>query len=84
MLEEGKSNDTGITRKDNFKDPYCGKDYIDRRGKRVATEILSMGVQMLFTDPVGFAKDDREYFDFVVGVLGCGVSKHSKTKREVK
>lgn len=45
---------------------YAGKDY----GDRPATEILSMGLQKLFLDPIGFAKTDPEYFRFVLGMVG--------------
>lgn len=45
---------------------YCGKDY----GKNDAhSEILTMGVEQVYRDPVGFARADPEYFAFVVGVL---------------
>jgi hypothetical protein len=43
---------------------YAGKDY---RG--AATEIISMGVEQLHRDPVKFARDDPEYFNFVMGAL---------------
>lgn len=43
---------------------YAGKEYQHR-----ATEIISMGVELLYNDPVGFAERDPEYFKFIVGVL---------------
>lgn len=43
---------------------YCGKDY---RGH--ATELLTMGIERLYRDPIEFAANDREYFDFVVRTL---------------
>lgn len=48
---------------DNFFSPYCGKAYT------TATEIMSMGVQRLFEHPDKFYKEDREYFNFVIGNL---------------
>ena len=42
---------------------YVGKHY------PVATEILTMGAQNLYNNPVEFAKTDPEYFNFIVGVL---------------
>jgi len=42
---------------------YAGKHY------PFATEVLSMGIEKLYDDPGGFAKNDPEYFNFVVGVL---------------
>jgi hypothetical protein len=44
---------------------YTGKDY----GKCNGTEILSMGIQKLYDDPIGFAEQDPEYFKFVLGIL---------------
>lgn len=43
---------------------YVGKIYKGR-----ATEILSMGVQKLYEDPLRLATADPEYFKFVVGIL---------------
>lgn len=57
-----------VTKKDRFFTPYCGKIYSNSGEYRnaYASEIMSMGVQRLFTEPAKFAKEDREYFDFVV------------------
>lgn len=49
---------------------YIGKDYGDR-----ATEILSMGIQKLYNDPATLARNDPDYFHFVVGVI------HGKLRR---
>ncbi len=43
---------------------YCGKIYSGGE-----TEILSMGVEALYRDPVGFCAKDPEYAHFVIGVL---------------
>lgn len=51
-----------VAKKDKFFSPYCGKVY----NKIAATEIMSMGMERLFTDPQKFAQEDREYFDFVI------------------
>lgn len=48
---------------DKSKAYYTGKHYRD------ATEILSMGLELLYDDPVGFAKRDPEYFNLVVGIM---------------
>lgn len=42
---------------------YVGKSYDD------ATEILTMGIQMVYENPVEFARADPEWFKFVVGML---------------
>ena len=38
-----------------------------------ATEIVSMGVEWLWTDPAGFAATDPEYFDFVWDTVVWGI-----------
>jgi hypothetical protein len=42
---------------------YTGKTYDG------ASEVISMGIEALFQDPVAFARTDPEYFKFLVGVL---------------
>ena len=51
------------TRKDNFIDPYMGKDY---NGK--AYELVSMGFQYYFTEPKKLMKDP-DMFNFISGIL---------------
>jgi hypothetical protein len=46
-----------------FMSPYAGKLYPDY------TEIMSMGIQWLYGNPVEFARRDPQYFDFVVDML---------------
>jgi hypothetical protein len=43
---------------------YCGKDYGEG-----ATEIVSMGIQKLYEDPVRFARLDPEFCKFCMGIL---------------
>jgi hypothetical protein len=57
---------------DKWMNPYTGKLY--RRGGIGkwgvdATEILSMGLETLYRDPVGLAMKDPEFFDFLIGFL---------------
>lgn len=60
---------------DKFFDPYCGKLYTLTKGKNrsfvdgTGSEIMSMGLQRIFEDPIRFVKEDREYFDFVISNL---------------
>lgn len=42
---------------------YCGKYY------QTGTELLSMGLQKLATNPVDFAVSDPEFFKFIVGII---------------
>jgi hypothetical protein len=49
------------TRADHFVHAYMGKEY----GSPNHSEMVSMGLQMLHDDPVGLAKRDPEYFDWI-------------------
>jgi hypothetical protein len=57
-------------RKDEF-DKVFGANawYVGKHYDSGATEIISMGVEKLYTDPVGFARKDPEYFKFILGIL---------------
>ena len=46
---------------------YAGKTY-KAGGKLYCTELLSMGFQRLYENPVLFAKRDPEYFNFVMRI----------------
>ena len=50
---------------DKFTDPYMGKYY----DYNEATEIISMGMEEMWSDPAGFAVADPEYFDFMYNLL---------------
>lgn len=54
-----------ITKKDKFINPYSGKIY--KGGK--ATEIVSMGVEHFYSEPIEFATRDPGYFDFMYNLL---------------
>tara|TARA_R110000824_G_scaffold263717_2_gene452521 strand:- start:5933 stop:6808 length:876 start_codon:yes stop_codon:yes gene_type:complete len=45
---------------DKFWDAYIGKKYND------ASEVLSMGLEAFYADPVRFAAKDPDFFDFIV------------------
>lgn len=55
-----------ITRPDNFINPYMGKEY------GWATEILSMGLEYFYSEPVKLATQDPEYFNFIYSILRYG------------
>ncbi|MGN0015426.1 MAG: hypothetical protein ACI37T_08425, partial [Candidatus Gastranaerophilaceae bacterium] len=57
-----------VAKKDNFFSPYCGKIY-KINNKYYGTEILSMGIEELLSNPIKFYKNDKEYFKFVINVL---------------
>lgn len=50
---------------------YVGKDY-----GRMATEIVSMGLQKMYSNPTGFARRDPEYFKFIAGILDGSLRKY--------
>ena len=52
--------DDELTRKDKFIEPYMGKDY-----DREATEILSMGLELFYSEPEKLLRDDPDFFDFI-------------------
>ena len=54
-----------MTKVDKFIHPYMGKIYSGGR----ATEIISMGLEQLYSDPLGFARTDPDYFDFIWNLL---------------
>ena len=58
-----------IGKRDRFIDPYMGKIYRKRSGEIYATEIVSMGMELLYSDAVHFATRDPEYFEFMVSLL---------------
>jgi hypothetical protein len=60
-------DDDEKTKPDRFRSAYCGKQY-----DRGSTEILAMGLGWLFSEPVEFAAEDPEYFQFVMGILQGG------------
>lgn len=56
---------------DEFINPYMGKIYKQfgsRRGVR-ATEITTMGVQLMFEDPTKLYTEDRDYFNFIFSLF---------------
>ena len=54
-------------RPDKFVHPYIGKLYPDG-----TTEVVSMGVEMMYVDPIGFAIRDPDHFEFTYDVLRGG------------
>lgn len=70
--EQGRPSGLGddeVGRPDRFIEPYIGKEYRDGNGKVYGTEVLSMGLEYMMMDPVGFAKRDPEHFAFVLDTL---------------
>ena len=57
-----------VSKPDRFPDPYVGKIY-DDKGKGISTEVISMGLEYLYTDARRFAQQDPEYFMFMYDTL---------------
>jgi SPP1 gp7 family putative phage head morphogenesis protein len=53
-----------VAKCDRFIDCYMGKNYGTR-----STEILSMGLEYMYDDPVGFAQKDPTTFDFIFRLM---------------
>lgn len=62
---------------------YVGKTY-GLIGRILGiNEIISMGLQLMFEDPVRFAREDPEYFVFMIGVLdGTLRAKSNKLRKK--
>ena len=58
--------DNELTKKDKFTHPYIGKSY------KNASEVLSMGLQAFYNDPVKLAALDPDMFDFIFAVVRMG------------
>lgn len=67
-----------LLHQDKFPESYSGKIYVDHKkaketgsvvGSINHTEIVSMGVEKMYTDPVKFAKEDPDYFAFTYDLL---------------
>jgi hypothetical protein len=49
---------------DNYRNPHVGR--ISPEG---ASEVVSMGIQWMFTEPLDFARGDPEHFDLVWAIM---------------
>ena len=49
---------------DDFLSPYVGKVY-----QRGSTEIISMGLEWMYKNPVGFYEKDPDHFDLILRIL---------------
>lgn len=61
-----------VTIPDKFFHPYIGKIYLQpgsSKGKVRATEVISMGIERMYRDPVGFAAEDPQHFDLIMGLV---------------
>lgn len=68
LLPRNNYRDDEMTRRDKFLHPYMGKVY-EKNGRRSASEILSMGLEMFYYDPHGLAQADPDFFDFIYNLV---------------
>ena len=67
-----------IAVEDKFRTPYIGKYYTANPRKQVnwddvyASEVVSMGVQYMYENPVDFAREDPDMFDLIHDILREG------------
>jgi len=57
-------SDKEVAKADKFMRAYMGK-----KTGAGNSEILSMGLEHMYRDPIGFAKRDPEYFDFIYNLM---------------
>ena len=69
LLAPRKFNASEMTRVDQFRDAYVGKQYRDPNGSYYATEVLSMGLEWFYTDPLAFAREDPDMFDVIYNAV---------------
>ncbi len=62
---------TEMGRKDKFDAHFDARDayYVGLVKTNGNSEVLSMGLQALYNDPAGFARNDPEFFKFIIGIL---------------
>jgi hypothetical protein len=70
-LRSGYDKDE-VTRPDKFYSPYVGKTY------STATEVLSMGVEAMYRNPIRFAKSDPEHFMLTYDLMRNGPEAAAK------
>lgn len=67
--------DEEVGKEDKFRSVYAGKVYKWSAGggtnynQEYATEIVSLGVEWLYAEPEQFAREDPDYFDFMLKLL---------------
>lgn len=79
LLTGNAYGDGELARPDKFLHPYIGREYPD--GK--ATEVLSMGMEFLYNNPVKFASGDEEHFYLTVGMLQGVIAVRPRTGKAV-
>lgn len=60
---------TEVCKKDKFINPYIGRIYKKGGGREAVTEVVSMGLQYMYEDPVDFARKDPDHFDLIYAIM---------------
>jgi len=63
LTGDSRYKDYEVAKPDQFQDAYVGKQY------GIGSEVISMGLQYLYSNAADFAKKDPDYFDFMISVL---------------
>ena len=63
-----------VTRPDKFFSPYIGKEYKNPAGADRASEVLSMGLEAMYVNPLKLYIDDPDLFAYVWDVMQSGVT----------
>lgn len=59
-----------VYKKGDFYNPYVGKIYTGTRYRGYEfTEVISMGLDRMFTDPIGFRNDDLDHFNLIYSLF---------------
>ena len=65
-----------IVIEDEYIDPYMGKLY--SYNGDATSEIISMGLEQLYANPIGLMRKDPEYFDWIIDVIRGNRTKFSQ------
>ena len=71
------------TKKDKFYTRYVGKQYPGTVGQRQSHEVISMGMEELFTNPIRFLKADPGHFELTINAMR-GQFSEAATERAIR
>jgi hypothetical protein len=64
-----KSYGSELTKTDHFIDPYMGKWATDVAENQEYTELVSMGLEKLYANPVELFEKDSEYYSWIINIV---------------
>lgn len=90
-LAAGAYGDDEVCKPDSFIDPYIGKVYqprtdykLDSNEPYAPTEVVSMGLELMYRDPVAFAKDDPDHFEFMYDLMHMHHRKNEAAEAAIR